>query len=93
MVMTANEFEEFVNDKQKEIDEIMEMVDVIKFNIYVEANKIFKEKGIEGFGEIYDPELYGVADLTIVYSDLSEHLFPDGFHKYHNGWVPSSQLD
>lgn len=93
MVMTAKEFEEFVNDKQKEIDEIMKRVNVIKFNIYVEANKIFKEKGIEGFGEIYDPDYLGVADLTIGDYDSSEYLFPDGFHEYHNGWVPSSQLD
>lgn len=92
MTMTAQEFKKYVDVKQKEINEIMESVEVIKRDIYRESNKIFQEKGIEGFGKLYDYEWLGVAGLTIGDSDSSEYLFPYGLNEDYEGWVPSSQL-
>lgn len=96
VIMTWDEFHQYVNEKQKEIDEIFKEVENIKMEMEAKANEIYEERGLEGLTTNnwgLDPEWLGVAAITVGDSEKGEYLFPAGLDDNHEGWVPSSWLN
>jgi len=92
--MSTEEFHNFVKEKQKEIDDLGNKIWVVLREVGKEAQEIFDEKGVEGFGNnLYYPEYYGVVSMNIPgkYDDVGMYFHPEGNSDEHSGWISSSE--